>query len=123
MKPIEEKLDILWSQAVKAKDHYRCVLCKGPGHESHHLIKRGHKSLRWDIINGVTLCTAHHALVTDGHIKLQISEALDKAKKIVVKYTREELEEIERRLKAFIRTREEYAGNTRPNLGREDLHK
>ena len=102
MKPIEKRLDDLWSKAVKARDGYKCVYCHGPGTESHHLIRRAHKSLRWDIRNGVTLCTVHHSLVTDGHIKLVIPEELLQAKNSIAKYSQQELTDISTQLKGYI---------------------
>ena len=102
MKPIEKRLDDLWSKAVKARDGHKCVYCHGPGTESHHLIRRSHKALRWDIRNGVTLCTVHHRLVTDGHIKLNIPNELSLAKNRIAKYSQQELLAISTQLKGYI---------------------
>jgi hypothetical protein len=60
-KKLESKLDDLWSAAVKKRDHYRCRYCgKTDGLQSHHIVGRRHKSTKWDILNGITLCAGHH---------------------------------------------------------------
>lgn len=61
-------VDILWSQAVRARAGERCQLqrfagteCAGPLQAHHLLRKRGHSlAARWELSNGVCTCTAHH---------------------------------------------------------------
>jgi hypothetical protein len=55
-----------WSLAVKARDHYCCVVCGCKDKEllqAHHKVaKRNDPDLWYDIANGETLCIACHAL-------------------------------------------------------------
>ena len=60
-KLIEKNLDDMWSKAVKVRDNNKCVRCGGNyGMQSHHIFSRRHKATRWDIDNGVALCTGCH---------------------------------------------------------------
>ena len=60
------KLDTLWANAVKKRDGYRCRKCgkvypKGSrGIQAAHIFGRRHKSTRWDMSNGLTLCFGCH---------------------------------------------------------------
>ena len=59
-KAIEKELDVLWSQVVRSRDKH-CVKCGGNyGLQAHHIFSRRHKSTRWDVHNGVALCTGCH---------------------------------------------------------------
>jgi DNA-binding transcriptional regulator YiaG len=59
-------LDTIWSFAVKERDGNVCRRCGKPDHlNSHHIIKRIFKALRWDIDNGITLCVGHHTFGQD----------------------------------------------------------
>jgi hypothetical protein len=54
---------IRWAQEVKRRDNYACVICnrKGIALNSHHLNAWAHfPTERYDVSNGVTLCTFHH---------------------------------------------------------------
>lgn len=54
---------IRWAQDVKRRDNYACVICnrKGILLNSHHLNSwSDHPSQRYDVGNGVTLCSFHH---------------------------------------------------------------
>ncbi|NMD00601.1 MAG: hypothetical protein GYA62_12905 [Bacteroidales bacterium] len=58
-----KKLDELWSFAVKERDGFKCKFpnCKTDKYlNAHHIVKRQFKSLRWDLDNGITLCSGHH---------------------------------------------------------------
>lgn len=59
-----KKLDLIWSAEVKKEAGYRCELCGKKSNEcalqSHHYYGRRHRSLRWDIQNGICLCYVHH---------------------------------------------------------------
>lgn len=59
---LKNKLDSLWSLAVRKRDK-RCLLCgKTTGLQAHHWIKRkaqGNKT-RWAMDNGITLCYYCH---------------------------------------------------------------
>lgn len=54
-------LDTLWSKAVKILANNKCIRCgKDSGLNSHHIIGRRNFATRWDINNGVCLCSLHH---------------------------------------------------------------
>lgn len=61
LKRKEARADALWSLAVRARDG-RCIVCgKTTDLQAHHaIVRRGHKSTRWDLRNGVSLCSADH---------------------------------------------------------------
>ena len=54
-------LDSLWRSIVKDRDGGRCKIhgCNQAPVEAHHIFGRGH-AVRWDIRNGISLCTDHH---------------------------------------------------------------
>lgn len=59
-------LDEIWSFAVKERDGFRCRRCGASKRlNSHHIIKRQFKALRWDVDNGITLCVGHHTFGKD----------------------------------------------------------
>lgn len=50
-----------WSKAIKERDGYKCVICGSTLKlNSHHLIARENHICKFDINNGITLCTKHH---------------------------------------------------------------
>jgi len=54
---------IRWSDHVRRRDHYTCVICgrRGVAVNSHHLNAwASFPDERYDVDNGVTLCTFHH---------------------------------------------------------------
>jgi len=55
-------LDRIWSFAVKERDNFTCryTNCSNKNVDSHHIIKRQFRTLRWDLDNGLTLCKSHH---------------------------------------------------------------
>lgn len=63
-KQLETRLDTLWAEAVKKRDHHKCRYCgQGKPHvilNAHHIESRRHKSTRFDTLNGITLCSGHH---------------------------------------------------------------
>ena len=63
MKAIEKKLDNLWKTRVAEVYNYRCAMCGSQnGCSAHHIIKRGHKTTKWLLKNGIFLCEPHHTL-------------------------------------------------------------
>ncbi len=60
-KKLEKELDKLWSKAVLARDPI-CFYpnCSKPSTNPHHIHSRRYRGTRWDIENGVGLCSAHH---------------------------------------------------------------
>jgi hypothetical protein len=64
-KKLEQKADKLWGLNVRMADKNLCQWCKYDGvqkygNQPHHIITRTHKTLRWGIENGVTLCIGCH---------------------------------------------------------------
>lgn len=62
LKKAEDRGDRLWSKVTKKHYGRKCAYgigCKG-NIESHHVINRSHKILRFDIRNCVVLCSKHH---------------------------------------------------------------
>lgn len=57
------ELDKLWAELVKKRDGYRCQAlfsdCNG-GLDAHHFVTKKNKSVRYLLLNGVTLCRKHH---------------------------------------------------------------
>jgi len=59
MKSIDKRLDALWSEKIRSVG--KCEYCnKNSGLQAHHIIPRSHRNTRWDLKNGVCLCTRHH---------------------------------------------------------------
>jgi hypothetical protein len=60
-KQLIKACDIAWSKAVKVRDDYTCQMCGSvSGLNSHHIIGRINYSLRFDLKNGLTLCSSCH---------------------------------------------------------------
>lgn len=61
LKGIDGKLDVAWSKLVKLRAGMKCEYCgKSSPLNSHHIFSRSKRSVRWDAMNGVCLCVAHH---------------------------------------------------------------
>jgi 5-methylcytosine-specific restriction endonuclease McrA len=59
------KYDKVWSKAVRDRDK-RCLVCgKTEYLAAHHFIRRGVKSTRLALDNGITLCPSHHTFSSD----------------------------------------------------------
>ena len=116
----EKILDELWGAVVKAKYYHHCQKndCsedyESNGYhgiiDSHHIVKRSHKRLRWYVSNGIALCRYRcHRHAEDYEREFlawmedrepERMEELYKLKRMGVKrYNLGELEEIERDLK------------------------
>ena len=60
-KQLTKKLDEAWSKAVKSKADFKCDVCSKREYlNSHHIVGRRNRTLRWDCRNGVALCPLHH---------------------------------------------------------------
>ena len=58
---LTKKLDDAWSLAVKIKAGYKCEVCgKKDTLNSHHIVGRRNRRLRWDLRNSVCVCVKHH---------------------------------------------------------------
>jgi len=55
------KEDIEWANAVKDRDGRKCVICGNPERlNAHHIIVRENHSVKYDLMNGLSLCPLHH---------------------------------------------------------------
>jgi len=60
---LTKKADKLWSEAVKIEYNYECQYCwKTEYLNSHHLYTRSRRATRWDIDNGICLCSGCHTM-------------------------------------------------------------
>jgi hypothetical protein len=58
---LTKKLDEAWSKACKKKAGWKCEVCGKEEHlNSHHIVGRRNRTLRWDLRNSVCLCVSHH---------------------------------------------------------------
>ena len=67
----EKSLDRLWSKLVRRRDGM-CVVPLCPNRfrlEAAHIRPRRHRSTRWDLDNGLTLCHMHHKRFTQEPIQ------------------------------------------------------
>lgn len=64
LKGIEGRLDDAWSKLVKLRAGMKCEVqrCGKTDLQSHHIFGRRSKSVRWDAMNGLCLCSWHHTL-------------------------------------------------------------
>ncbi len=66
LKKLEEKADNLWSKAVKINYWSCCQHCWTIENlNSHHIFTRSRNSTKWDIENGICLCSKHHTFSQD----------------------------------------------------------
>jgi hypothetical protein len=67
-KGLKKKLDELWSELVKQESGYKCEVCGKSNTEaplnSHHMVGRRNLRLRWEVYNGVALCSGCHVFKT-----------------------------------------------------------
>ena len=67
-RPSNKQLDDLWRKAVYLKAGN---VCEYPGCRKndylnpHHIYSRSRKSVRWDVENGIALCSGHHCLTNE----------------------------------------------------------
>ncbi len=66
---LRDQLDKLWAEIIKQRAGNRCehrtyaVRCKKITYlNTHHIFSRSNLSVRWDLDNGVCLCSGHHTL-------------------------------------------------------------
>jgi len=60
-KTLTKKLDTAWSKAVKNLAKNKCEVCgKVESLNSHHVVGRRNRRLRWELFNGVCLCAGCH---------------------------------------------------------------
>ena len=60
-KGLVKKLDKAWSEAVKKQAKNKCEVCGNrESLNSHHIVGRRNRRLRWELYNGVCLCAGCH---------------------------------------------------------------
>jgi len=63
-KGLTKQLDKLWSQLIKREAGNKCEVCDLEGGNtrlnSHHIVGRRNYRLRWELYNGVCLCSGCH---------------------------------------------------------------
>ena len=52
--------DSLWGKSVLADWNHRCAICKGRATDPHHLVPRQHYATRYELSNGIGLCSRCH---------------------------------------------------------------
>jgi hypothetical protein len=57
---LKEFADRLWAKAIYADWANRCAVCGSPKIDAHHLVPRQHEGTRYDLHNGIALCSTHH---------------------------------------------------------------
>jgi 5-methylcytosine-specific restriction endonuclease McrA len=110
---IKKALDDLWRNAVKKRDKScmwrKTKTCTGQADHAHHIISRRYEGTRWNLENGISLCsgchlTAHERILEfEGFIKWR--NGMSEIKKTALnhtKFTLTELEEIKNNLIAYI---------------------
>lgn len=60
-KSLIDECDILWGEIIRKRAGYKCEKCDGTNViQAHHIIPRTCWALRFDLINGISLCKQHH---------------------------------------------------------------
>jgi hypothetical protein len=60
-KGLTKKLDKAWSRHVKIRAGNKCEVCGSSLNlNSHHIVSRTNRRLRWELYNGVCLCVKCH---------------------------------------------------------------
>ena len=63
---LRDMADRLWSKAVIGDWGHKCAVCWGQSKlNAHHLIPRQHVAYRYDLLNGICLCSYHHQWCPD----------------------------------------------------------
>ena len=57
---LRDMADQLWSLSVRGDWNHRCAVCGSTKVEAHHLVPRQFEATRYDLANGVALCSSHH---------------------------------------------------------------
>jgi hypothetical protein len=63
---VNKTRDKNWAYLVKELAGNKCEFCGKTEHlNSHHIFSRSSHNLRWDVTNGIALCSGHHTLKSD----------------------------------------------------------
>jgi len=65
-KGLKKKLDTAWSKVVRLQAGNKCEVCSKTEYlNAHHIVGKRNLRLRWELYNGVSLCSGCHTLKTD----------------------------------------------------------
>jgi len=60
-KASNKRKDDQWTHLVKERAGFKCEYCGSDKNlNSHHIFSRANRSVRWDLDNGVCVCSLHH---------------------------------------------------------------
>ena len=60
-KGLTKKLDKAWGKVIRLHAGNRCEVCGEENYlNSHHIVSRSNRRLRWELYNGVCLCSGCH---------------------------------------------------------------
>ena len=60
-KTVNKRKDDQWTHLVKERAGFKCEYCGSDKNlNSHHIFSRANRSVRWDLDNGVCVCSLHH---------------------------------------------------------------
>ena len=118
-KSIDKILLDLWAEAVKIRAGHKCEYCGiMKTLNSHHIFSKRHRATRWDIDNGICLCSGCHTLRTFSahqspdfvlwiikYIKVERYKKIQGKAYQVKKWTEVEKEEIKVELENYIEGR------------------
>lgn len=63
---LDKSCEELWRKIINHKGNYACEKCGRVGKlDSHHIIGRQNKRTRWDVSNGILLCSHCHTLSSE----------------------------------------------------------
>lgn len=61
----EKDLDKLWSKVIRGQQKY-CQVCGSREYlNAHHIFSRTNRVLRWELSNGICLCSKHHTMSSE----------------------------------------------------------
>ena len=60
IKSIKRKCDHLWAEIIRSKNKGFCIKCSKKATEAHHIFKRTCNATRFDLSNGIPLCSHCH---------------------------------------------------------------
>lgn len=111
-KNLIKELDLLWAKIILKKFNHKCAICgKNDRLQAHHIFSRNKRSTRWDIENGICLCSGHHYQAHINHewFRRKVIEFIGDKKyeelyyksQTYKKYTKKDLEQILNFLKGW----------------------
>lgn len=79
-KILRKQLDEIWAEIVKKRAGFVCEYCNKTTYlNSHHIFRKRNLATRWDIDNGICLCSGHHTLNNfSAHNSIEFSDWIKK---------------------------------------------